>query len=311
MNKRVFFVSPEDLNIRMCQAKKLLDTDRVFLVSEKEDMPELTGKVNQFLENKNTFCMISSDEDLMALIEAECLETEDIYFIGHIVKRYYDSCKKAIIEMGHKIGYNNTFGIQKTILRGKNTQQSMFPIGDIMNAVNEKPKQENNKYNLEGGHIVPNISKQSTDKEKAKDKPKKESELSHTLQKSEDKINSKPLQNLKTETTEDPFRDLTIEKSNGEDINDAKAQLTYVLFVRLTNHIKQLIQKEYNKSTLYQFVILLRKTETCEEFQKSWKEICSDPSFKINEEAYWMLRNEATFYHQTCVYLYEGDLWTD
>lgn len=317
MSKRVFFVSPEDLNVRICQAKRLTDTDRVFIISKEEDMPALTGKVREYLENKSIFCMVGNDDDFMALIESECNEKEDLYFIGRSVKKYYDSCKSKILDMEHKIGYNNTFGIQKTTLRSKETQQNMFPIVDIMNAVNSTPKAENSTNENESAS-----SREKKPAKSPKESPKKASanETESTKSKENKKGTIKEPSKIKpkngnlanhSEQKEEPIPEIIIDKPDIDLVADAKAQLSYALFVRLTKHIKQLTQKEYQENTLYQFINLLRKTEDPSEFQKSWTEICSDRSFKIHEEAYWILRNEATFYHRVCSYLYEVDVWTD
>ena len=119
MVNRIFLVDPEDLSVKMCQTKPLHKEDKVFLISENIDYPEFTGKVSDFLDGKTMFFQIKEAGDINSLIEVECVNGEDIYFIGGRMERYYKECKEEIIKKGHKIGKNRSFGVAKTPLRGK------------------------------------------------------------------------------------------------------------------------------------------------------------------------------------------------
>ena len=341
MANRVFLVDPEDLSVKMCQTKPLRSSDRVFLLSTKIDYPELTGKVHTFLDGKTTFCQISEASDITALIIAECVNEEDIYFIGSRMDKYYKECKEAIIENGHKIGKNRSFGVGKTTLRGRETQQTLAGfMGDMASALNTQPEISGAKKEEEEGAAplepVPKEiitqnddakeeknpkpltdegpSKPSFQRDDRKPTPKRETRKQRDTKSKKDGMTAEPkledsIQMLEAEIFGGP--DLSAEKETTDNrISDAKATLTYAMLERLSKHIVELTRKSFDQGQCYKFVLLLRKTESPEEFEGSWKTVFSDPSFRILPDTYWYLRNEATFYHKVCSVLYEEDVWT-
>lgn len=343
MANRVFLVDPEDLSVKMCQTKPLHNEDRVFLISTKLDYPEFTGKVHNFLDGKTTFCQINDATDIIALILAECVNEEDVYFIGGRMDRYYRECKDEIIEKGHKIGKNRSFGVAKTTLRGKEMQQSLTDfMGDMAIALNAPPKKYSH-ITVEGSSLPG--EKESVESEldvkqnheevvKSSDvtiSSPKENALGATKSKIKDLSRNETRKNCdkhkrkseeeKDQKIEDIINALEAEifgnQSFSEEsitcdtrVSDAKAAVTFALFERLSRHICELTRKSFDQEQCYRFVLLLRKTETPEEFEESWKTVFSDPSFRILVDTYWILRNEATYYHKICTVLYEEDTWT-
>lgn len=341
MANRVFLVDPEDLSVKMCQTKPLLKTDRVFLVSTKLDYPEFTGKVHDFLNGKTVFCQIKDAADISALITAECVNEEDVYFIGGRMDKYYRECKEDIIEKGHKIGKNRSFGVAKTTLRGKEMQQTLAGfMGDMAQALNTPPdhtldKEKCKESSLENEETAVKRSElEREDKNKQEDpRPasfdkrrasalddRKEATSTINTRKGSEKRKKKQEEH-EEQQPEENIQMLEAEIFGSQDISekketcdtrvsDAKASLTFALFERLSRHICELTRKQFDQGQCYKFVLLLRKTETPEEFEQSWKTVFSDPSFRILADTYWILRNEATYYHKICTVLYEEDTWT-
>lgn len=341
MANRVFLVDPEDLSVKMCQTKPLLPTDRVFLLSTKLDYPKLTGKVHNFLDGKTTFCQITEASDIMALVIAECVNEEDIYFIGNRMDKYYKECKEAVIENGHKIGKNRSFGVAKTLLRGRETQQTLAGfMGDMASALNTQPEiagasKEVGTVKTPGEAEPPEVEEK---KDKVEDKespttttaedqpkqasrrpdrepaPKRETRKQRDTKAKKDGMTAeqKPEESIHMLEAEIfGSSDLSGEKETTDNrISDAKATLTYAMLERLSKHIIELTRKSFDQGECYKFVLLLRKTDSPEEFEGSWKTVFSDPSFRILPDTYWYLRNEATYYHKVCAVLYEEDIWT-
>ena len=342
MANRVFLVDPEDLSVKMCQTKPLHKEDRVFLVSEKFDYPEFTGKVSEFLEGKTMFFQTKETEDIIALIEAECINGEDIYFIGRRMEPFYKECKEEIIKKGHRIGKNRSFGVAKTPLRGKEMQQTLSDfMGDVASALNTSPdpssmgaarnkEGDNQEISIDGKEndhsIIPpakqaatvqreDATEQNPVPEKSRcEKPPKKDKHRKTERQDRKQADSKNQQN------EDSIQALEAEIFGSEvvskeeivcdtRVSDAKATVTFALFERLSMHICELTRKSFDQGQCYQFVLLLRKTDNPEQFENSWKTVFSDPSFHILPDTYWILRNEATYYHKICTVLYEEDIW--
>ena len=62
--------------------------------------------------------------------------------------------------------------------------------------------------------------------------------------------------------------DLSGEKETTDNrISDAKATLTYAMLERLSKHIIELTRKSFDQGECYKFVLLLRKTDSPEEFE--------------------------------------------
>lgn len=344
MVNRIFLVDPEDLSVKMCQTKPLHKEDKVFLISENIDYPEFTGKVSDFLDGKTMFFQIKEAGDINSLIEVECVNGEDIYFIGGRMERYYKECKEEIIKKGHKIGKNRSFGVAKTPLRGKEMQQTLSDfMGDVACALNTSPKpsgqnittkkevsyqdtdtagQESAQSGTEPEPInqVTTIKKTDTAGQVlVPDKSKKEMALQREKQKRSGRQDRKQ-PDSKTQQNDYSIHALEAEIFGSEvvskeeiafdtRVSDAKATITLVLFERLSKHICELTRKSFDQGRCYQFVLLLRKTDNPEQFEESWKTVFPDPSFHILSDTYWILRNEATYYHKICTVLYEEDIW--
>lgn len=335
-------VDPEDLSVKMCQTKPLHIEDRVFLVSEKFDYPEFTGKVSDFLEGKTMFFQITEAGDINALVEAECVNGEDIYFIGTRMEHYYKECKEEIIKKGHKIGKNRSFGVAKTPLSGKEMQQTLSDfMGDVASALSTSPapasksstrkkEGDNKEISIDGKEndhsSIPPAKQAATlqgedaaeqtsvpEKSRYEKSPKKDKQRKAERQ-------DRKQADSKNQQNEDSIQALEAEIFGGEvvskeeiacdtRVSDAKATITFALFERLSMHICELTRKSFDQGQCYQFVLLLRKTDNPEQFEESWKTVFSDPSFHILPDTYWILRNEATYYHKICTVLYEEDIW--
>lgn len=339
MANRVFLVAPEDLSVKMCQTRPLHKEDRVFLLSTDFDYPELTGKVSDFLEGKTTFCQIKEAGDINALVSVECVNEEAIYFIGSRMEQYYKDCKDEIIQKGHKVGKNRSFGVAKTPLRGKETQQTLEDfMGDMASALNTAPKpprqdqstdkkamdEEETKSNGSTGNDPAGGDSSSQDenirnqadvpiKQKREKSTKKEKQGKSGKPDRQQKDLAKTGSNDNMQSLESEIfgSQLVSEEKVTDDmrVSDAKANVTFAIFERLSKHICELTRKSFDQGECYKFVLLLRKTEDPEEFETSWKTVYSDPSFHILPDTYWILRNEATYYHKLCTVLYEEDVW--
>ena len=88
-----------------------------------------------------------------------------------------------------------------------------------------------------------------------------------------------------------------------------KATVVSCLFERFQEHLKIYTKREMEQETCFQFLQLLLKAKSPEDFTISWK--CQEPDsgISLSMEQFLDLKGEALYWYDISNLFYKGDLW--
>lgn len=334
--KRIFLVCQEDISSKTCsKTVKFRETDKIFILTEEEALKLPEGLLDYF-DNKEQVLSLKGEELTDFLRSTRESDKDIYYFIGSGAKNIYHEIGNDVILFSKGIACNDTFGISKVPIE-KPTQSEITDLESSFNSVSEslsmalgesigglsdnisKPKKENKvnpKKNMDSkkNSISEDTKQLSSDTEnnqkkelkiqtKIADETNKKDDFAAIEENPSDETElDKPVR-LKTHAEEEK------EISISERCMHAKASVVSCLLERFREHIGIYTKREMEQETCFQFLQLLLKAKSPEDFTSSWK--CQEPDSRIvlSMEQFLDLKGEAFYWYDISNLFYKGDLW--
>lgn len=341
--KRIFLICQDDINSKTCsKTVKFRDTDEIYILIKKESLKLPEGLLDYF-NNKEKALSLKSEALVEHLRSTRESDKNVYYFIGPGAKELYHEIGSDVMLFSKGIAYNDTFGMSKVPIE-KPTQSEITDLESSFHFVSEslsmaleenispnsaydlKPKEDKQKktdlIRDSGGtqNVIPaetietfsQIEKKNT-KANGKDviDQKKENQIKTESVKNPDSVVcEKDITNGK----EEPVRiESHIEEEKEISISErcmrTKATVVSCLFERFQEHLKIYTKREMEQETCFQFLQLLLKAKSPEDFTISWK--CQEPDsgISLSMEQFLDLKGEALYWYDISNLFYKGDLW--
>mgnify|MGYP000855915605 CR=1 FL=1 len=251
-----------------------------------------------------------------------------LYFIGSKTKGMLKNKQSNFAKRSNVTGIasNKTFKIGKTPIKHKpetknsdkinHTGQLSLLDDEIFGALNTLPPMEQGRndvsnqnrnatqvrnHNLKTGDRTKAVNPKTYSQHKNNTPPINQEAKNEDIHKIEESIFGMTYGNEKQEEVLDP-------------LVEAKADLVGKLADRLYGHIMDLLKNKNNDivlniNQLYQFMLLLIKTLSVNDLDRSWLTQEPNIKFDIGDEDYLEMRREAVYYYKVCDVLYGEDLW--
>ncbi|MCC2254575.1 hypothetical protein LKD70_09120 [Ruminococcus sp. CLA-AA-H200] len=327
--ERIFLVSPDDLSSTTCVGK-MTDLDRIYLVCEEGNPPEMKENVIYFLNGRDTVIQKDENEILKRLVN-ECSGDENIYFIGPSMEPFYEKLCDQLLTFCSGVGANKTFGVNRIKLKRK---QEEAPVPYMMTVFSgfsnegeiqeggrpvrdkeppEDPIQQHEPTMPEedprwdaGRSPVALIQKQEETPAKGAKRTDAKGEHGERKKRSAPPKRQKPGEDSEDKTVE------TRPTQKPDDLHDterAKATLIYLLRTRLNRHMNHELKAELTPSCCFQFMTIVLKSENAEEAMQSWICVKPDLALKVSESSFSQIKEEASYYAKVCNVIYGEDKW--
>lgn len=334
--KRIFLVCQEDISSKTCsKTVKFRETDKIFILTEEEALKLPEGLLDYF-DNKEQVLSLKGEELTDFLRSTRESDKDIYYFIGSGAKNIYHEIGNDVILFSKGIACNDTFGISKVPIE-KPTQSEITDLESSFNSVSEslsmalgesigglsdnisKPKKANKvnpKKNMDSkkNSISEDTKQLSSDTEnnqkkelkiqtKIADETNKKDDFAAIEENPSDETEPDKPVRLKTHAEEEK------EISISERCMHAKASVVSCLLERFCEHIGIYTKREMEQETCFQFLQLLLKAKSPEDFTSSWK--CQEPDSRIvlSMEQFLDLKGEAFYWYDISNLFYKGDLW--
>ena len=301
MQVRVFLASFEDIRQWGSRPETLINTiepsDILFLInnnvklntSKEKMLDSIKEKAEVHIsdaEGNNT--AITGQNLLVNFLKKKSGNDYRIYIIGPSMKCIFDD-KQELETYAHEVFYHHNFQVKKIKTKTEETSDqinlSEF-LGNIAK-VQEESTPDTNK-----------------EKQPSKNKIKKE--------------HGKTLSSENAETIEREVFGHTIEKKEyvefHTDLQNAKATLVYELEKRIKLHIQVMLFQRNDtitltKNQLYNFILIILKTDSADKFNESWSASETDPKIELRDNTFSKIKEEVNYYNAICELLYGEDIW--
>lgn len=319
MKNRVFVAAYKDISEWGARSASLLHVldkyDTVFLLKTDEVLNNAKEKLIQDMKDKTKVCIKETNSDLLVQTGYELLrdflnkekEAKEykVYIIGKSLFEIFDTNGSDLGKMCHSIFQHKNFQVKNVKpVSTVNTNEETLLQMDLFSAINSE--------------IIPpvhSVSDKNKENSATNDKAK-EKNIHHTKAFKKPTVHATPFNNKKALENEIFENDIKFKTYTEEytALQDAKAQLSALLQMRIQEHVSKLLFNQRETITLetkqfYNFILIMLKTENEKAFNESWKASESSPVIELKPSDFQKLKGEITYFEKMSEYMYGEDKW--